>query len=264
MGRFSNEWGHIRTVKPTLFDHEELYEAEETTGLPLRLVFVGMFCQADRSGRFKWRPRRLKCRVLPYDDVDFSACLDALVKYGFLVRYDCDGATFGAFPSWDAHQFINGREAESGLPPPPGCEESRGPPVGDASATRDDATTETVATRDDAGAKERNGTERIGTERKGKDWKGRTGNDHKTNEGGTFVALANKLHPKELTDRHLVARVAEIVDAGEISEHDAHDAAEGAIRTKNVKNPMAYFLTILRENVGREKLDDLLKIRREK
>jgi hypothetical protein len=32
----------IRTVKPEFFRHEELYELEKQTGLPLRLAFIGV------------------------------------------------------------------------------------------------------------------------------------------------------------------------------------------------------------------------------
>lgn len=52
----------IRTVKPELFKHEELFDAEQNSKLPLRLAFIGLFTVADREGRFKWRPRTLKAR----------------------------------------------------------------------------------------------------------------------------------------------------------------------------------------------------------
>ena len=71
--------GRIRTVKPELFLHEGLFDAEAATGLPLRLCFIGLFTQADREGRFRWQPRRLKAQILPYaEDVDFDRVLVAL------------------------------------------------------------------------------------------------------------------------------------------------------------------------------------------
>jgi hypothetical protein len=109
----------IRTVKPELFQHSDLYDAEEATGLPVRLAFIAMFTCCDREGRFKWRPRELKLACLPYDPCDFSRVLDALATRGFLVRYaDEAGMEYGCIPSFTAHQVINNREQGSKLPSP--------------------------------------------------------------------------------------------------------------------------------------------------
>ena len=61
----------IRTVKPSLFRNEELFNSEKETGLPLRIAFAGLFTAADRDGRFAWKPKELKLDCLPHDDVDF-------------------------------------------------------------------------------------------------------------------------------------------------------------------------------------------------
>jgi len=108
----------IRTIKPEFFTHDGIFEAEEETGLPLRLAYIGLWCAADREGRFRWEPRRLRVQILPYDDVDFSRVLDALTTRGFLVKYASDGREFGAIPSFPRHQIINNRERESELPEP--------------------------------------------------------------------------------------------------------------------------------------------------
>lgn len=106
----------IRTVKPELFRHETLYEAEIKNKLPLRLSYIGLFTACDREGRFKWKPKTLKLDVLPYDDVDFSRVLDALVTHGFIVKYEFEGDQFGCIPTWSQHQVINNRESTSLLP----------------------------------------------------------------------------------------------------------------------------------------------------
>lgn len=106
----------IRTVKPELFRHEGLYELEIETGLPIRIAFAGLFTVCDRRGRFVWRPRQLKLDVLPYDEIDFSRVLDALVTRGFVVRYENSGELYGCIPSFERHQVINNRESESELP----------------------------------------------------------------------------------------------------------------------------------------------------
>jgi hypothetical protein len=113
--------GRIRTVKPELFKHGELFDAEQESGLPLRLAFIALFTCCDREGRFKWRPRELKVDCLPHDTVDFSRVLDALATRGFVVRYaDTAGVEYGCIPSFGRHQVINNREKDSELPSPTG------------------------------------------------------------------------------------------------------------------------------------------------
>lgn len=108
----------IRTIKPEFFHHEGIYEAELQTNLPLRLAFIGLWCAADREGRFKWEPRRLGVQILPYDNADFSRVLDALATRGFIAKYVCDDVHYGVIPTFPRHQVINNRERESELPEP--------------------------------------------------------------------------------------------------------------------------------------------------
>jgi hypothetical protein len=106
----------IRTIKPEFFTHEGLFEAEAATGLPIRIAFAGLWCVADREGRFKWEPRRIGVQILPYDGIDFSRVLDALTTRGFIVKYRVNDAWFGSIPSFGKHQVINNRESSSSLP----------------------------------------------------------------------------------------------------------------------------------------------------
>jgi hypothetical protein len=110
----------IRTIKPEFFHHEGLFEAEAETKLPLRVAFAGLWCIADREGRFKWEPRRIGVQVLPYDGVDFSRVLDALATRAFILKYRVGDACFGWIPSFLKHQVINNRESQSILPDPEG------------------------------------------------------------------------------------------------------------------------------------------------
>jgi hypothetical protein len=110
----------IRSIKPEFFHHEGLFEAELETKLPLRVAFAGLWCIADREGRFKWEPRRIGVQVLPYDGVDFSRVLDALATRAFVLKYRVGDACFGFIPSFLKHQVINNRESQSILPDPEG------------------------------------------------------------------------------------------------------------------------------------------------
>lgn len=132
----------IRTIKPEFFLHDGLFDAELEFKLPLRLGFAGLWCCADREGRFKWEPRRLGAQILPYDGIDFSRVLDALVTRGFVVKY----GSYGAIPSWRRHQVVNHRERKSVLPAPPeNLADFDQPSEGNADAcpTRDPRVTET-------------------------------------------------------------------------------------------------------------------------
>lgn len=108
----------IRTIKPEFFLHEGLFEAEMESKMPLRVAFAGLWCAADREGRFKWEPRRLGVSILPYDEVAFSRVLDALKSRGFVVQYASDGENFGLIPTFKKHQVINNKERQSELPKP--------------------------------------------------------------------------------------------------------------------------------------------------
>lgn len=110
--------GRIRTVKPELFKHGELFDAEQDAKLPLRLAFIALFTCCDREGRFKWRPRELKVDCLPHDNVDFAKVLDALSACGLVSKYEVEGQVYGCIPSWNKHQHVNLREAQSAIPAP--------------------------------------------------------------------------------------------------------------------------------------------------
>lgn len=112
----------IRTIKPEFFRHVELFEAEKASGLPLRIAFAGLWTVADREGRFRWRPRVLVLDILPFDEVDFGAVLDALAEHGFIVRYQVGGETFGCIPTFGEHQYVNQREPASTIPAPDGSD----------------------------------------------------------------------------------------------------------------------------------------------
>jgi hypothetical protein len=145
----------IRTIKPEFFLHEGLFDAESESGLPIRIAFAGLWCAADREGRFKWEPRKLGIQILPWDGCDFSRVLDALTTRGFVVKYTSGTDVFGWIPSFLKHQVINNRERPSELPNPLECNQI------DASTTRE-------ARVDHAGQGEGKGREQ-GKEGKGKE-----------------------------------------------------------------------------------------------
>lgn len=110
----------IRTIKPAFFRHRDLYLLEQSSGLPIRVSFAGLWTVADREGRFRWRAEELKLDCLPYDNCDFAEVLAALETAGFVQKYVVDGKPYGVVPSFAEHQVISPREAQSSLPDPAG------------------------------------------------------------------------------------------------------------------------------------------------
>lgn len=100
----------IRTIKPEFFRHHELYMAEKKSGLPIRVAFSGLWCCADKEGRFKWKPTELKLDILPYDELDFNKVLQCLIENKFIIKYTVEGKSYGIIPTFKEHQRITGTE----------------------------------------------------------------------------------------------------------------------------------------------------------
>src|SRR6188768_363625 len=73
----------IRTIKPDFFLHEGLAEIPAMA----RLLFIGLWTQADREGLVEDRPKRIKASIFPYDSCDIEKLLNELAKGGFIIRY---------------------------------------------------------------------------------------------------------------------------------------------------------------------------------
>lgn len=101
-----------RNVKPGFFQNEQLAE------LPFeaRLLFVGLWCLADREGRLEDRPKRIKMNVFPADSIDIEPLLDGLVRQGLIDRYEAHGVACIEIPKFLEHQRPHANEQESRLP----------------------------------------------------------------------------------------------------------------------------------------------------
>jgi hypothetical protein len=121
----------IRTIKP------EFFTSEDIVGLsPLaRLLYIALWCEADREGRLIWKPRTFKLRYLPADNCDAAVLAQELIDQGLVVLYG-DGLAF--IPTFGDHQHLNPREAAS-LLTPPDASATRRSRVRDASARVPDA-----------------------------------------------------------------------------------------------------------------------------
>lgn len=114
----------IRSIKPEFFTDEDIAKLP-----PLyRIAFSGLWCHADKAGRLRDRPARLKVQILPYDDVNFGEVLDALVAARFVQRYQGpDGMAYLQVRTFGKHQRPRPDEPESECPAPPTSLFSDGP-----------------------------------------------------------------------------------------------------------------------------------------
>lgn len=117
----------IRTIKPEFFTSDDICALSPLA----RLLYVGLWCEADREGRLVWSPGVLKRRYLPDDACDFAVLAGELTGRGLIVLYG-DGCAH--IPSFARHQHIGPREAQSRLPAPSG--EMR-PPSGESRQGRE-------------------------------------------------------------------------------------------------------------------------------
>jgi hypothetical protein len=103
-----------RTLKPGFFKNEVLGKLP-----PLcRILFAGLWTQADRDGRLEDRPLRLKAELLPYDDCDVDAFLQYLHEHHFIRRYLHGGVRYIAILTFGEHQNPHVKEPASKIPAP--------------------------------------------------------------------------------------------------------------------------------------------------
>jgi len=103
-----------RNLKPGFFKNECLARCEPLA----RLLWQGLWCVADREGRFEWRPLRMKAEILPYDNCDIDELLDQLIACQAIVKYSVNGNNYGAIPTFLKHQKPHVRESASSCPAP--------------------------------------------------------------------------------------------------------------------------------------------------
>jgi hypothetical protein len=103
-----------RNIKPGFFINEDLCELSPLA----RLLFVGLWCIADREGRLEDRPKRIKIAVLPADDCDVEALLAQLAARNFVIRYAGETCNLIQISKWDKHQRPHHTERGSTLPGP--------------------------------------------------------------------------------------------------------------------------------------------------
>lgn len=101
-----------RNIKPGFFKNEMLADLEAFD----RLLFIGLWCLADREGRIEDRPKRIKMELFPCDDYQVEQGLQALQRAGFIDRYTCAEIAVIEVVNFAKHQSPHGTEKDSELP----------------------------------------------------------------------------------------------------------------------------------------------------
>lgn len=105
-----------RNIKPGFFKNEDLIELSFET----RLLFVGLWCLADREGRLEDRPKRIKLELFPGDSVDIEKMLSELSDAGFVLRFTHNSSRYIQVLNFKKHQNPHCKERGSTIPAP--CE----------------------------------------------------------------------------------------------------------------------------------------------
>ena len=101
----------IRTIKPEFFTSEDIVSLTPLA----RLLYIAVWCEADKAGRLIWKPNTLKMRYFPADDCDIHELCAELLDQELVILY---GEGLAYVPQFATHQHVNPREALSILPEP--------------------------------------------------------------------------------------------------------------------------------------------------
>lgn len=110
-----------RNIKPGFFIDELLAEC----AFESRLLFSGLWCLADREGRLRDRPKKIKGEIFPHDNVNVEILLAELASKldedgspAFLIRYVVDGIRYIQVVHFLSHQNPHKNERDSIIPTP--------------------------------------------------------------------------------------------------------------------------------------------------
>ena len=105
-----------RNIKPSVFTNELL----GTLPPEVTLLFMGLWCLADKDGILEDRPLRIKAEIFPYrDNLDVNGYLTVMEKNGFIQRYSVEGKNYIFVIQFAKHQSPHHTEKAKGYPKPP-------------------------------------------------------------------------------------------------------------------------------------------------
>jgi hypothetical protein len=253
----------IRTVRPEFFVDEEL----ALVPIAARLLFIGLFCIADRRGRLEYRPMRIRAQVFPYEpQVEVEPLLQALVQGRFLIRYQVKEKDLLQIRTFEKHQRITGTEAASESEFPAPSKETLWKQHGNTREaprkqrrSKREASGKHAGSDGEAAGKQPGNTldDWKGKERKGKDVQERNGEYPPTPLGGEAGEEQEQTQPQG----QLADRVAGSADGDGVSGGAAEPGGAAAPAAKRKRRAGVMFLPELPEAV-RERAGAIAEILR--
>jgi len=113
-----------RNIKPGFWENETIGRLTHTQ----RLLFIGLWCIADREGKLENRPDRIKHLIFGYDKqkIDVHGELTVMARLGLVNLYEVNGMPIIIIPKFKKHQSPHHTERRSNLPDPQSNSESHG------------------------------------------------------------------------------------------------------------------------------------------
>ena len=128
----------IRSVHPSLFTDE----AWVSCGPLARILYIGLWTDADDQGLFEWKPLQIKMRLLPGDAGDVPGMLAELEGAGLICSYDVGGKRYGAIANF--RKFQRPQKPNAIHPLPENIAEYVAMPSTDTDPVRNHSATSTV------------------------------------------------------------------------------------------------------------------------
>jgi len=104
-----------RMIDPSIWINEDF----GTLSILGKLIFIGLFSNADDEGRGKASPAYIKAVLFPYNDdlriADVEKTLEELSSKMSVIFYSCDGNMYYTLTSWNTFQKID-KPTESKIP----------------------------------------------------------------------------------------------------------------------------------------------------
>src|SRR3990170_1873029 len=103
-----------RMIDPSIWTSDQFTQLSTRQ----RLIFIGLFSNADDEGRLRGEARKVKGLVFPTDDIlsqDIENDLLNIAEVGLIRRWQKDGEIFIELPKWKDYQKMN-YKSDSHLP----------------------------------------------------------------------------------------------------------------------------------------------------
>jgi len=105
-----------RNIKPGFFKNEYLAEISHSA----RLLWIGLWCFADRKGRLEFRPKKIRAELFPYEKIEIQPLIDELARSPerFITLYEIGNIQYLQINNFEKHQNPHCREKASTIPAP--------------------------------------------------------------------------------------------------------------------------------------------------